>query len=128
MTLSIERAAVVAIIGTVFELDDYETTVIEAITQKRIAQVDKNNMIDKSKQYLESVICGAILYLRPETNIDKILTLMCVLHDSEKDISARMVMVQRMQKDLPGLVGAISQLKLEPSLAVDIRNLLVKGV
>jgi hypothetical protein len=91
-----------------------------------MSQVDKNNMIDKSKQYLESVICGAILYFKPETDIDKVFKLMCTLHSSENDISARMVMVMRMQKDLPGLVGAINQLKLEPSLAVDIRNLFSK--
>lgn len=54
--LTIERAALVAVIVQKFNLTDYETTVLKSLADKAFNKIDNNRLIDQKRQYSESIV------------------------------------------------------------------------
>ena len=125
MTLTIERSALCAVIATRFSLTDFETTVLESLADKSFTKIDNNRLIDRHKQYAESIVLSCLLYLKPATDIEHILNFISALYESNRDIASRMNLMQQYTQTAPARLGRLTDLKLvNPSIAVELRDLL----
>jgi hypothetical protein len=98
MTLNTERASFVCIVSQVFNLNDYEVCQLETIVDKYMKSADKDFRIDSSKINLEVVTFGALLWLKPELDMQKVHTFMETLYPDSEKISVNPAIITKMER------------------------------
>jgi hypothetical protein len=81
MTLSIGRAAFLAVVAKKICLENEQIVLLESIVDSYYKKVESNCMMDLSRIYLDSVTFGSLLWIEPELNLNDVIEFISLLYD-----------------------------------------------
>lgn len=133
--LNIERSSFICIVSQAFGLDDYEVSQLETIVSKYYTTADKNWMTDKSRIYIDQVVFGALYWIKkdslhesgcnevtsPELDMGQVKEFVSLLYEDETRVQRNIEAIPRMTETLKNRYGDLKNIKIEPSLTLNMR-------
>lgn len=121
MTLNIERASFVCIISQVFNLNDYDVCQLETLVSKYYRAAERNWMTDKSKIFIDQVVFAALLWIKPDLDMQKVRKFIELLYEDPVRVQRNIEAIPRMTETLKARYGNLQSIIITPSMALRIK-------
>jgi hypothetical protein len=126
MTLSIGRAAFLAVVAKKFCLENEQTVLLESIVDSYYKKVESNCMMDLSRIYLDAITFGSLLWIKPELNLNDVIEFISLLYDDETRISKNMFEINRFHTYLTNVYGSTDNIKkIKNPLVLKLLNVII---